>query len=134
MSVSLRDGRVILGVLRSYDQFHNILLSDSVERLFASPANNSGDQSQKNELKALPYAQWPSYADVPRGNYLVRGENIVIIGEVDEEAEIEAPLKGPIDKKALLQLKKEYAAQSSHAQHSTSLLWDDADLLWTVDQ
>ena len=59
--VWLRDGRKLFGVLRSYDQFGNITLSDTYERFYAS----------------LEFAE--SY----HGVYLVRGENIVIVGDFD---------------------------------------------------
>ncbi|KAJ2161519.1 SM-like, degradation of cytoplasmic mRNAs and positively regulates transcription initiation, partial [Coemansia sp. RSA 521] len=32
--VVLRDGRKIIGVLRSYDQFANLVLQDSLERIY----------------------------------------------------------------------------------------------------
>jgi U6 snRNA-associated Sm-like protein LSm1 len=65
--VWLRDGRKLFGVLRSYDQFGNITLSDTSERFYAS----------------LEFAE--SY----HGVYLVRGENIVVVGDF-EAREFEA--------------------------------------------
>jgi U6 snRNA-associated Sm-like protein LSm1 len=76
--VSLRDGRKLIGVLRSWDQFGmnkcfatiaypksltgpgNLVLQDTVERLFAQNL----------------------YADVDRGLFLVRGENVLLLGEI----------------------------------------------------
>jgi len=58
--IALRDGRKLIGVLRSWDQFGNLVLQDTVERIFAR--------------------EW--YADVPRGLFLVRGENVSILGEI----------------------------------------------------
>jgi U6 snRNA-associated Sm-like protein LSm1 len=63
----LRDGRKLFGVLRSFDQFGNITLSDTYERFYAS----------------LEFAE--SY----HGVYLVRGENIVVVGDF-EPREFEA--------------------------------------------
>lgn len=60
LTVILRDARKLLGVLRSWDQFGNLVLSDAVERIFAGGM----------------------YADVARGVYLVRGENVMLMGEV----------------------------------------------------
>ena len=78
MLVALRDGRKIIGVLRTFDQFGqncfqflvlsylliiyaaNLVLNDSVERIHVD-----------NE-----------YADIPRGLFLIRGENVVLMGEV----------------------------------------------------
>ncbi|MCJ1227199.1 SM-like, degradation of cytoplasmic mRNAs and positively regulates transcription initiation [Toensbergia leucococca] len=57
----LRDGRKLIGVLRSWDQFANLVLQDTIERLFAQTL----------------------YADIPRGIFLVRGENVLLLGEID---------------------------------------------------
>lgn len=60
--VALRDGRKLIGVLRSWDQFGNLVLQDTVERLFV--------ESEK------------VYADIERGLFLVRGENVSLLGEI----------------------------------------------------
>lgn len=60
LMIVLRDGRKLIGVLRSWDQFGNLVLQDTVERLFAK------------EL----------WADIERGLFLVRGENVSILGEI----------------------------------------------------
>ncbi|CAD0026626.1 unnamed protein product, partial [Aureobasidium pullulans] len=64
LMVSLRDGRKLIGVLRSWDQFGNLVLQDTVERLFAQNL----------------------YADVDRGLFLVRGENVLLLGEIVRSA------------------------------------------------
>lgn len=69
--LQLRDGRKIIGILRSFDQFANIVLDNAVERMFV------GDM----------------YADVPLGLQLVRGENVVLLGQIDPEKEIPANLR-----------------------------------------
>ncbi|KAG0580505.1 hypothetical protein KC19_4G178300 [Ceratodon purpureus] len=63
--VILRDGRRIIGILRSFDQFANVVLEGAVER------------SIVEEL----------YCDLPLGLYIIRGENVVLIGELDLEKE-----------------------------------------------
>ncbi|WWD20469.1 hypothetical protein CI109_104945 [Kwoniella shandongensis] len=68
--VILRDGRKMIGVFRSYDQFANFLLDSCVERLH-----------YKLE-----------YADKDIGVLLVRGENVVALGEIDLIAEDMVPL------------------------------------------
>jgi U6 snRNA-associated Sm-like protein LSm1 len=72
--VSLRDGRHLLGVLRSYDQYANLVLQDAVERIHvnvgADPSNPTGQ-----------------FAEIWRGIYLVRGENVVLLGEIDLDTE-----------------------------------------------
>ncbi|PLN84825.1 Sm-like ribonucleo protein [Aspergillus taichungensis] len=65
----LRDGRKLIGVLRSWDQFANLVLQDTVERLYAGNL----------------------YADIPRGIFLVRGENVLLLGEIDLDREDELP-------------------------------------------
>lgn len=58
------DGRCLIGTLKGYDQVQNIVLSETHERAFSldSPV----------ELIDL-------------GLYIVRGDNLAIIGELDEE-------------------------------------------------
>ncbi|KXN73406.1 U6 snRNA-associated Sm-like protein LSm1 [Conidiobolus coronatus NRRL 28638] len=76
MLVMLRDGRKLLGVLRSYDQFANLVLQDTIERVYIGDA----------------------YGDIVRGVYIVRGENVVLMGEIDEDIEEDLPLrKVPIE-------------------------------------
>lgn len=58
--VQLRDGRKLIGFLRSYDQFANLVMSQVFERHIAGE----------------------HYADEPLGLFVVRGENIVFLGEV----------------------------------------------------
>ncbi|KAB8648505.1 hypothetical protein FH972_026161 [Carpinus fangiana] len=68
--VALRDGRKVTGILRSWDQFGNLVLQNAVERTFARgrPAPGSDEVFV--------------YADSPRGVYLVRGENVTLMGEI----------------------------------------------------
>ncbi|TFK41117.1 hypothetical protein BDQ12DRAFT_678932 [Crucibulum laeve] len=71
MLVILRDGRKLQGVLRSYDQFANLVLEDTVERIY------NGNAFAENWL----------------GLFLIRGENVVLLGEIDLDREDEIPLK-----------------------------------------
>merc|ERR1711920_579314 len=59
--VVLRDGRNLVGTLRSFDQFANLVLEETLERIFV------GQQ----------------YGEVPLGLYVVRGENVVLAGRLD---------------------------------------------------
>lgn len=63
--VCLRDGRNFKGYLRSFDQYANVVLDNAVERLAIEDA----------------------YADVPLGVLIVRGENVMLLGEVDAKRE-----------------------------------------------
>ncbi|XP_018468348.1 sm-like protein LSM8 [Raphanus sativus] len=64
ISVITNDGRNIVGVLRGFDQATNIILDESHERVF----------STKVGVQQLVL-----------GLYIIRGDNIGVIGELDEE-------------------------------------------------
>eukprot|EP01017_Pseudomicrothorax_dubius_P021880 TRINITY_DN2353_c0_g1_i1.p1 TRINITY_DN2353_c0_g1~~TRINITY_DN2353_c0_g1_i1.p1 ORF type:complete len:106 (-),score=22.20 TRINITY_DN2353_c0_g1_i1:115-432(-) len=66
IQVTTTDGRVFIGVLRGLDQALNALLSDCIERVYSKEA---GVETAK------------------LGLYLIRGENIAILGEIDEDTE-----------------------------------------------
>jgi len=65
MLVVLRDGKKIIGVLRSFDQYANLVLQDAIERIFV------------NDI----------YGDIYAGIYVIRGENVVLLGEIDLDKE-----------------------------------------------
>merc|ERR1712051_1119285 len=55
LMVLLRDGRTLIGYLRSVDQFANLVLHRTIERIHVGS----------------------EYGDIPRGIFIVRGENVV---------------------------------------------------------
>ncbi|KAJ5082521.1 Ribonucleoprotein LSM domain eukaryotic/archaea-type [Penicillium argentinense] len=61
------DGRTLLGNLLSTDQLTNLVLTDTVERIIRTPDDDE-----------------PS-TEVEHGLYLIRGDNVVVCGEVDEK-------------------------------------------------
>lgn len=63
--IHLRDGRKLLGILRSFDLFANLIIERCVERLIVGS----------------------SYFDKVLGLQVVRGENVVLLGEVDDTRE-----------------------------------------------
>lgn len=65
--VLLRDGRMLFGVLRTFDQYANLILQHCVERIYFTDENK--------------------YAEESRGFFMVRGENVVMLGEVDIDKE-----------------------------------------------
>ncbi|XP_003745155.1 U6 snRNA-associated Sm-like protein LSm1 [Galendromus occidentalis] len=65
LMVLLRDGRVLIGILRSIDQFANLVLHRTIERIHVGK----------------------KYGDIPRGVFIVRGENVVLLGEYEESRE-----------------------------------------------
>lgn len=58
--VLLRDGRTLIGYLRSVDQFANLVLHRTIERIYVGQ----------------------EFGDIPRGVFIVRGENVVLLGEI----------------------------------------------------
>lgn len=68
--IVLRDGRHLVGILRSFDQFSNMVLEDTHERHVA------------NGLRS----------DMALGLFIVRGDNIVLLGELDPEKEASSGL------------------------------------------
>ncbi|KAH6918034.1 hypothetical protein BKA70DRAFT_1246011 [Coprinopsis sp. MPI-PUGE-AT-0042] len=63
VTLILQDGRVIIGVLAGFDQKSNVVLSDSKERVYST------DEGVE---------------EIPLGLYLVKGDMIILIGELDE--------------------------------------------------
>lgn len=58
------DGRTIVGTLLGNDQVQNLILNDAVERVYSADAD---------------------VEQVPLGLYVIRGDNLCIVGEYDEE-------------------------------------------------
>jgi U6 snRNA-associated Sm-like protein LSm1 len=94
--IILRDGKKLIGYLRSYDQFANMVLEDTVERIVVEQ----------------------NFGDYPLGLYMVRGENVVLMAEVDETLENELETKKILNRVSLpeiLQQQKEFReAQQSN--------------------
>ncbi|UZJ51140.1 hypothetical protein CBS101457_000460 [Exobasidium rhododendri] len=88
--IILRDGKNLIGVLRSYDQFANLVLQDTIERMF------SGNR----------------YFDIPRGLYLVRGENVVLLGEIDLDKEDDQSICAPVRPEAISMLMSARTAET----------------------
>lgn len=63
--IVLRDGKHIVGKLSSYDQYGSLVLEHSSERIFAGG----------------------KYADKEMGLYFIRGENVVMLSEIDPSKE-----------------------------------------------
>ena len=92
LMVLLRDGRTLIGYLRSVDQFANLVLHQTIERIHVGQC----------------------YGDIPRGVFIVRGENVVLLGEVDPnkadpESLMEVSLEEILEKQAVQQAEKEEA-------------------------
>jgi U6 snRNA-associated Sm-like protein LSm1 len=63
LMVMLRDGKTLIGDLRTIDQFANLVLQNTLERIYVDNC----------------------YGDIPRGIYMIRGENVVLAGELGED-------------------------------------------------
>ncbi|KAI9801991.1 MAG: hypothetical protein M1825_003047 [Sarcosagium campestre] len=67
------DGRILLGTLLSCDQLTNLVLGSTIERI----VHGYDDEQQSQQIE--------------HGLYLIRGDNVAVVGEVDVE------LDGSID-------------------------------------
>ncbi|EKX46894.1 hypothetical protein GUITHDRAFT_152240 [Guillardia theta CCMP2712] len=88
--VTLRDGRHFVGFMRSFDQYGNVVLEDAFER----------------------HVVGNSFADERMGLYVIRGENLVLLAELDMHKEQnqpklrEVPLQTIMAQKAALKHEK----------------------------
>lgn len=71
----LRDGRNLFGVLRTFDQFANLVLQDTLERIYL---DDEGVKSLEKPAR---------FGEIYRGVFMVRGENVVMMGTVDIDHE-----------------------------------------------
>ncbi|KAJ1952812.1 hypothetical protein EC988_003348 [Linderina pennispora] len=71
VSVIMNDGRLVVGTLRGLDQMTNIIMQTCQERIF----------SEDDGVEV-----------VDLGLYLIRGDNIAVVGLIDEEADKELDL------------------------------------------
>ena len=100
--VILRDGRNLVGVMRSFDQFSNVVLEDAVERRVVIPA--------KEGVNAV-------YGDAPLGLYVVRSDSIVLLGEVDDAREASPQHPARMDIRDVLELERAGLAERA-------VVWD----------
>lgn len=99
--VVLRDGRTLIGILRSIDQFANLVLHRTIERIHVGK----------------------KYGDIHRGIFIIRGENVVLLGEVDLEKEHKLPLEEvPIDEILEMQREEQIQKQKEEERKKKSLI------------
>ncbi|XP_061194178.1 U6 snRNA-associated Sm-like protein LSm1 [Saccostrea echinata] len=99
--VVLRDGRTLIGYLRSIDQFANLVLHRTIERIHVGK----------------------KYGDIPRGIFVVRGENVVLLGEIDLENEKNPQLEEvPIDDILEMQREEQMQKQQEEERKKKSML------------
>mmetsp|Transcript_45503 Transcript_45503/g.105483 ORF Transcript_45503/g.105483 Transcript_45503/m.105483 type:complete len:128 (+) Transcript_45503:34-417(+) len=75
--IILRDGRILAGWLRTFDQFANLLIENTVERHVL--------------------CEEKTYADLYLGTMLIRGENVSLFGEIDPDREGTTLTEAPLD-------------------------------------
>jgi U6 snRNA-associated Sm-like protein LSm1 len=100
LMVVLRDGRKIIGTMSSFDQFANIVLEHALERVIVGKR----------------------FADVPLGLYVIRGENVVLLGQIDDEKERDTTenLLERVKVEDILQLKEEQAEARKQLKAASS--------------
>jgi len=62
----------------------NLVLQSTVERVFVTPEAVPATHPAREENRGL-------YADIPRGMFLVRGENVMLLGEIDLDKDDDPP-------------------------------------------
>lgn len=72
VSVITNDGRHIVGVLKGYDNLVNLVLDQSHERIYSMTA---------------------AVEQVSLGVYIIRGDNVAVIGDVDEDKDLALDLQ-----------------------------------------
>mmetsp|Transcript_10428 Transcript_10428/g.25375 ORF Transcript_10428/g.25375 Transcript_10428/m.25375 type:complete len:179 (-) Transcript_10428:57-593(-) len=89
--VTLRDGRHFVGMMRSFDQYGNVMLEDTYER----------------------HVHGDLYADERLGLYVIRGENMVLLGELDMEKEQEQAASREVTLEQMQAAKKKATAEKA---------------------
>ena len=78
--VILRDGRHLVGILRTFDQFSNMVMQETCERRILVVPGDKGDGGDGP-------ASMCYQTDIQLGLFIVRGDNVVLLGEVDDDEE-----------------------------------------------
>ncbi|TRY62610.1 hypothetical protein TCAL_08214 [Tigriopus californicus] len=106
--VVLRDGRTLIGYLRSVDQFANLVLHRCIERIHVGR----------------------EYGDIPRGVFVVRGENVVLLGEIDAEQEAQSPLK-EVSLEEILEAQSRQQADKDEKERIRAKVFKERGLAYT---
>jgi len=100
--VILRDGRKLIGVLRSFDQFANVVLENAIERIYVKD----------------------TYGDIPLGLFVIRGENVVLLGEIDLEEEAQLKLRKVSKEEIMIAYKVEQVAKEAQDKLKRKIMLD----------
>merc|ERR1712141_206505 len=110
LMVLLRDGRTLIGYLRSVDQFANLVLHRCIERIHVGS----------------------DYGDIPRGVFIVRGENVALIGEIDEDKEPPSSLR-KISLEEILEAKSKEQAEKENKDQMRSKAFKERGVIYTPE-
>ena len=112
LMVLLRDGRTLIGYLRSVDQFANLVLHRTIERIHV------GDQ----------------FGDIKRGVFVVRGENVVLLGEMDAEKEAAAGQKiREVSLEEILEAQSRQQAEKEEKERLRAKVFKERGLAYNPD-
>lgn len=73
ISVITNDGRNLVGLLRGYDQTNNLVIEECHERVYSTQEGVAIEQL---------------------GLYMVRGDNVAVVGEIDEDLDAKIQFDG----------------------------------------
>lgn len=108
-------------MLRTWDQFANLVLTDTRERYFVSvPSTSSDPTAPPRNL----------YCDIPRGTYLVRGENVLLLGEIDLDRDDDPPpgyVEGDVEEVFRIQKTLELERKKRDKARSRKIGWRDPE-------
>ena len=93
--VILRDGRHLVGILRTFDQFSNMVLQETSERRILVVAGGE-EQAEDGAYAGGGNGGAVCYqTDIELGLFVIRGDSVVLFGEVedDEEGRSDGPVR-----------------------------------------
>ena len=129
MLVVLRDGRHLVGTLRTFDQFSNMVMEDTSERRILVVTKDDGDDD--GDKLTICYQ-----TDIKLGLYIVRGDSVVLMGEVDNDEEQQEMIQNDgkiriVSLEEFEQLEDEEAKRKEESGEVTDTInWDfDQDLV-----
>lgn len=103
---------LLTGYLRSVDQFANLVLHRCIERIHV------GDK----------------YGDIPRGVFVVRGENVVLLGEVDDDRTVEnAPKLKEVGLEEILEAQSRQQAEKEEQDKLRQRIFKERGLAYTSE-
>ena len=128
MLVVLRDGRHLVGTLRTFDQFSNMVLEDTSERrILVVPREKNIEDGKK--VETICYQ-----ADVELGLYVVRGDSVVLMGELYYDGEQDEVNDGKIRLVSLEELERLQEEERKRTEENGKVMnhidWEfDLDLI-----